>query len=147
MALSLTAMPTLSFAGAIVSFVRAELGLCSDVGGAEGPAHNPTAPRQHRRHTRHTNKRWFDKPLLAPAAADFRAVSGKGVVCTVGGAEVVVGTRRWLGECGLGFLGEEAEARAAALEASSETAVFMGVNGVLVSVPRDFDGAPALPDD
>jgi Cu+-exporting ATPase len=72
------------------------------------------------------------RPLEQPG--DFRAASGMGVMAQVEGVAVVVGNRRWLGEQGLGFLGEEAETAVAGMEQVRKSTILVALDGVLVAV-------------
>jgi P-type Cu+ transporter len=69
-------------------------------------------------------------PLIA--ADGFRSVTGKGVVGTVGGHEVIVGSERLLAENGVapGELGGHAEA----LRRDGQTVVFVAVDGRAVGI-------------
>jgi len=83
----------------------------------------------------------------APAVEGFRALPGRGVEATVGGAPVLVGNRALLAERGVALAA--GEARASALENQGRTVAFLAVRGELVAllgvadVARD-EAAPAI---
>jgi heavy metal translocating P-type ATPase len=69
-----------------------------------------------------------ERGVAAPAASEFRAVPGQGVVATVDGLAVAVGRRRLMAERGL-RLSEAIERRAGELEQDGRTVVFAGWDG------------------
>jgi len=62
----------------------------------------------------------------------FEAVPGRGVVADVGGVQVVVGTRRFLEDRGIGLNGLEGEATR--MEAEARTPLWIGVDGSAAGV-------------
>jgi heavy metal translocating P-type ATPase len=66
--------------------------------------------------------------VLLPAASDFRAVAGHGVLATVDGTVVHVGRRKLMAEAGLA-IPPVLEQRAHDLEGEGKTAIFAGWDG------------------
>lgn len=63
------------------------------------------------------------KGLTPPAAEDFRAVAGRGVVASVDGVGVAVGNRNLMAECGVDLV--PGAAATAAIEAAGRSALFV----------------------
>ncbi len=82
-----------------------------------------------------------------PEATGFEAVAGHGVRATVGGDEIVVGSRKLAAETGL-VLPERLDDRATAFEQQGKTAVLAGwggqVHGVVAVADTVKDGAAAV---
>ncbi|MBA4066313.1 MAG: hypothetical protein C0501_21885 [Isosphaera sp.] len=72
-----------------------------------------------------------DRGLSLPDAADFRAHPGGGVTATVGGAAVVVGTRRFLEEQGVA-VGSDAVAALDRLDAAGQTSLLVAAGGTVL---------------
>jgi Cu+-exporting ATPase len=72
-----------------------------------------------------------DRGLSLPASAEFRAHPGGGVTATAGGAAVVVGTRRFLEEQGVG-VGPDAAAALDHLDAAGQTSLLVAAGGAVL---------------
>ncbi|MBT3070616.1 heavy metal translocating P-type ATPase [Rhodomicrobium sp. Az07] len=75
--------------------------------------------------------------LLLADATDFDAPSGKGVIGTVDGKNVVIGNARMLGEAGVDAATLEAEAQR--MRSEGATAVFIAIDGALAGVAAIAD--------
>lgn len=67
-----------------------------------------------------------EREIEPSPAEEFRAVPGKGIEAVVEGKRVLIGTRRWLEECGISF--SEAEA-IQSLEGEGKTVMLVAVEG------------------
>jgi P-type Cu+ transporter len=70
--------------------------------------------------------------LALGTPANFRALGGRGIVATVDGERVLVGTRRLMGEEGVEV--SELESAMRTLEADGKTAMLVAINGQLAGV-------------
>ena len=69
-----------------------------------------------------------DRDVTLQAVTDFNSITGGGVVGKVGGREIVVGQLKFLRNRGVADLGS-VEAKATALQAEGQTAMFVAING------------------
>jgi P-type Cu+ transporter len=70
--------------------------------------------------------------LVLPAAQQFAAIPGGGVQARVDGHDLLIGTRKLLGERGIALT--SAEAQAQALEDAGKTAMFVAVDGTVMVI-------------
>ena len=94
------------------------------VGGAERRSEHPLGEAV----VRHAK----EEGISLPEPTEFEAVPGRGVVATVEGSEVVVGTRRLMSERGVETAGMEAEA--SRMEAEARTPLWVTVDGTAVGL-------------
>ena len=97
-----------------------------DRGGRGTGERAPARPRDPRGGARQGTDR-------SPQSADFQAHPGGGVTATVGGAAVVVGTRRLLEEQGIA-VPPEAVAALEQLDATGQTSLLVAANGAILGV-------------
>ena len=76
---------------------------------------------------------WTEKGKNLQTAADWMAVSGRGVRCSVDSKRVLVGNRAWMRECGVG-ISAVTERSIVKYERLAETALCMAVDGRLICV-------------
>ena len=69
-----------------------------------------------------------------PAAVDFQAVAGMGLLCTVAGKRVAIGNRSLMRAEAVEGVVESVEARAQALEDQGKTCIFAGIDGTLAAI-------------
>jgi len=83
--------------------------------------------------------RAVERKISIPEAADFSAITGKGVEANLGGISVVVANGKLFTERGIDI--SSAEAEVARLEEQGKTTVLVGVDGVAIGVIAASDTA------
>jgi Cu+-exporting ATPase len=82
---------------------------------------------------RETLRKAREKSLTVDRAEEFEALEGRGVKGRVGGKEIVIGNRKWMGEKNLGISSAQGK-RAQEAEAQGWTVVFAGWGGKVRSL-------------
>ena len=82
---------------------------------------------------RETLRKAREKSLRIEKAEEFEALEGRGVKGRVGGKDIFIGNRKWMGERNLGFSSAQGK-RAQEAEAQGRTVVFAGWGGKVHSL-------------